>query len=87
MVTKEIPPICMGFQAYIDRLFWFLPFFQPEAVFCDVGKERDVRVRPSELENWITGARRAASAATSEPEIRAEHVTRMDCAPNDLRVG
>ena len=28
--TKEIPLIGQGFQAYIDHLFWFLPFSNPK---------------------------------------------------------
>ena len=28
--TKEIPLVGQGFQAYIDPLFWFLPFSNPK---------------------------------------------------------
>ncbi len=31
--TREIPLIGQGFQAYIDNLFWFLPFSNPKQAY------------------------------------------------------
>ncbi len=31
--TKEIPLVGQGFQAYIDHLFWYLPFSNLKQVY------------------------------------------------------
>ncbi len=33
MDTKAIPLICTGFQAFIDNIFWYLPFSKQAADF------------------------------------------------------
>jgi hypothetical protein len=56
--SKEIPLIGMGFQAYIDHLFWFLPFSNPKQAHEMLAKKE------MSDENWIT----------KREEIRAEHL-------------
>ena len=37
--SKEISLIGQGFQAYIDHLFWFLPFSSPKQAFEMLAKK------------------------------------------------
>jgi hypothetical protein len=37
--AKEISLICQGFQAYIDHLFWFLPFFKLKQAYDMLAKK------------------------------------------------
>ena len=37
--SKEISLIGQGFQAYIDHLFWFLPFSSPKQAFDLLAKK------------------------------------------------
>ena len=47
VATKDIPLISTGFQAYIDNLFWFLPFSSSKQAFEMLAKKE------MSDENWI----------------------------------
>ena len=56
--VKEIPLIGQGFQAFIDDLFWFLPFSSKK----QADELRDKMELPEDV--WIT----------KREEVRAEHL-------------
>jgi len=56
--SKEISLIGQGFQAYIDHLFWFLPFSSPKQAFEMLAKK--------EMSDELWTIKR--------DEIRAEHL-------------
>ena len=56
--SKEIPLIGQGFQAYIDNLFWFLPFSSQKQAFEMLAK-MEISDEP-----WCT----------KRDEIKAEHL-------------
>ena len=68
--SKEISLIGQGFQAYIDHLFWFLPFSSPKQAFELLAKTR------KEMSDELWTIKR--------DEIRAEHL--LEQAAEDLRV-
>ncbi len=73
--TKEIPLVGQGIQAYIDNLFWFLPFFNPKQAY-DSSYELMAKLELSD-ELWTT--------KHNLNEVLAEHS--LEQAPTDLRVG
>ena len=56
--AKEIPLIGQGFHAYIDHIFWFLPFSSPKQAYEMLAKKE------MSDESWIT----------KREEVRAEHL-------------
>ena len=57
MATKEIPLIGTGFQAFINNLFWFLPFSSSKQAFDMLAKKE------MSDDNWIV----------KREEVAAEH--------------
>ena len=57
VATKEIPLIGTGFQAFIDNLFWFLPFSSSKQAFDMLAKKE------MSDDNWIV----------KREEMAAEH--------------
>ena len=58
VATKEIPLIGTGFQAYINSLFWYLPFSSPKQAYEMLAKKE------MSDENWLT----------KREELAAEHL-------------
>ena len=56
--SKEIPLIGQGFQAYIDNLFWFLPFSSQLQAY-DMLAKKEISDEP-----WVT----------KREELKADHL-------------
>ncbi len=54
--SKEIPLVVQGFQAYINNLFWFLPFSNPEQAY-----EVLANLEPLSDELWTSKGEEAMS--------------------------